>query len=629
MLLGLDLPASVRNGIRASLDRDSPGLFDLHVVGAEALPSLASASQATAGRGFLEPCREQSARATKPPFAQSKPQGGPIDGSNKNGPKTSGEDTASRGGDGLTGRKNTIDLGQGPAVARSRANLVQTALSAGGNVSLEVIPGPGLWARGRFLRDLEALLGGLDDGDCDGIGTGVCTRNRVGPTVLVIDGHGQNRSGGGSELSHGTKFAGQRDCIGNGSDADCLQRQGPEWMLPAASLAARRLKLLMEEAAQRLHDLSTIHSEAPWPFKAISSPSGASLSSGTPKGAYGRRPEFNGADSPRGSEISPVGDSQNGQHDVSVSAKPPGIDLLLAACHIILHPDRRYYVGEGHACRQVVGTPIQSEVTDATAHPAPFPTVEHVEDESAAFLVYASRLAATCRKELAERPSPRTLAEVLRRTDVESIPLETAVALRYLRDHPNWPATSARSDFVGCPVSEAFIGWIAAAVAAGTELALEGGGGKLKAGEDSCPQPFSDATRSTTMRSDNDGIDASAGNLIRGSSNVETDESDLPRLVKDAQAERQREQMILEELEKFLIDESISVLDDDSPWSVPSALTDRGGETQAGRQCRASEVLHGVLNTVLRPFKVSPELGRERRVAITMLCLHHVSRSKP
>lgn len=624
LLLGLDLPASVRNGIRARLDRDTPGFFGHHITGAEALPSMAPAAQATAGQGFLGPCRDQSTRASKPSSVVRKNHGGPIGGSTELGPTTPGAYAASRGssntGDNLSGSNSSNGLGQAPAAATSRADVVQT-LSAGKNVSLEVVPGPGLWTRGRFLRDLEALLGGLDDGAYGGDGNGNYSQKRVGPTVFLIDGHGQNRSGGGSELSHGTNFAGTttrgEKRIARGTKPDCLLRQGPESALHSASLAAMRLKALMEEAAQRLHDLSKVRSEAPWPFKAITSASGPSTSRGTPRGAHERREEVDETEYPRESRVSHGIDVANYQDHVSVSARAAGRDLLLAACHIMVHPERRYYVGEGQPHREW-GPQNRGEATDAAAHSVRFPVVEDVDDERAAVVVYASRLAATCRKELAERQSPKSVAAVLRRVDLEAIPLETAVALRYLSGRPAWPATSPRSDFVGCAVSEAFVGWIVAAVAAATELALEGGGGASVADAGLRQEPLGGVPRGTTRRNDGVGLPPSCGSVVVGSSNVEEAASRFTRGLTGAQAERQQERARLGELEKSLIDEIVTVLDDDSPWSVLSGTTDGDREMQGRRQCRASDVFNAVLTTSLRPFKVSPEPALERSVAITV-----------
>ncbi|CAM9831136.1 unnamed protein product [Scytosiphon promiscuus] len=599
LLVGLDLPASIRNGIRTSLDRDAPGLFGHHIVGAGALPSLAA--QATASRGFLGPCREQRARATKPPWVQSKPRVHPTNGSNKLDSDTSGDNTVldrSRStSDKGVGSKDRAVLGQDPAVAKSRANVVQSVLSAGRNVSLEVVPGPGLWARGRFLRDLEALLEGLDDGDCESNGSG--------PTVVLIDGHGQNRSGGGSEVSHGTNFAKQtahlKEYIAGGVGADRSQVQRLERTLPPASLAARRLKCLMEEAAQCLHDLSSINGEAPWPFKAITLESGACVLHGTPKGAHQRQQRLHGAESPRESGTSRRSDIQTNRKNLPVSTTYRGIDLLLAACHILLHPDRRYYVGEGQAWREEEGPLIRANAAEAAVRHVSSASNEDANDEKTAYLAYASRLAATGRKEVAETCSPGRLAEVLRRTDVESMPLEAAVALRHLSNHQDWPTTSARSDFIGCPVSGAFIAWIIAAVAAGTQLALEGGGEILRGDERLPHHPSGDTAEDAALRSKSSEMPASA---VSVPSNTEKDGRDIPQSLMDALAERQQEQVLLKGLEKSLIDETVTVLDDDSSQFVPSTTAERDGRVQVRYQCKASEVLNEVMKIALRPFKV-------------------------
>ncbi|CAM9153732.1 unnamed protein product, partial [Hapterophycus canaliculatus] len=614
LLLGLDLPASVRNGIRASLDRDAPGLFDHHVTGVEALPSLALSAQATTGRGFLGRCREGSATEAKPPSVDSISQVGTTGGSIFVGSRTAGGYNALRrsgsAGAGFAGGKKRTGLGHDPVVSRSRADLVQTALSAGKNVSLEVVPGPGLWERGRFLRDIEALLGGLDDGNYDGNGSNNCRGKGVGPTVLVIDGHGHNRSGGGSELSHGTKFAGKTNCqeepIANGSKADYWRRQEPERALYSASLAARRSKCLMEEAAQRLHDLSTMQGEAPWPFKAISSASGAFPAPGRLREARERREGFDKAGHSRGSGTSLGSDIESDQHRVSVLDNAAGIDMLLAACYIIVYPDRRYYVGEGQARGEEVGPPIQGEATDAAANHTPSPVVEDVEDESAAFLAYVSHLAAKCRIELAGSQSPVRVADVLKKVDVTSMPLDTAVALRYLSDHPDWPTIPPRSDFVGCSISEAFIGWVYAVVAASTELALEGGGGMLRADAGVRQQSLADVPRSAIPWSERVGISKLWRRAMVESSNMEKNENCFQWFMTDAQTERQREQANMKELEKSLINETVTVLDDDSPWPLPSTLADRGEDEEMRDrwQCRASEVLNAVMKTALRPFKV-------------------------
>ncbi|CAM9445389.1 unnamed protein product, partial [Ectocarpus sp. 8 AP-2014] len=610
LLLGLDLPASVRDEVRAGLERDAPDLFGQHVVGVDALPSLASAAQAAGGQGcFLEPCREQTAGAVSPPPSTQPTRETVVTGNTgQRGSPNHGE----RLGGVATARG---DFEQG-VVARTRANLVQAALSAGKNVSLEVVPGPGLWARGRFLRDLEALLGGLDACGC-GVDDSDTDTKQSGPTVLLVEGHSRNRAGGGMDVSHGTKFVDTLALRGEGAaknwEADCSYDQGPEGTLPPALLTARRLKALMEEATQCLHDLSTEYGRTPSPFKAIQDDSYASKSSKAPRETHQRRQGTIRAEGSTDPERPTAGSFQMGkQCNASLAATGSrGMALLLAACHMLLHPGRRYDLGEFRTER---GRDVDlTEGMTMQKSPGKAPPTSSEEVEHGAFeMVHASDLARSCREELANQGSARGVAALLRRADLYSMPLETAVALQRLVQHSDWPVASPRSDFAGCSASGAFVGWVVAAVAVTTELVLGGGGVALGAGSGSARNPSGDVRKAVASGAGVEGRDwcggaGGAGSTAEGSGG----DALLSTSMRNVQEERTREQRLLLGMETSLIDENVVVLDDDSPWLPPPEGPEGHGDVRNRRQCRASEVFNALLDTVLRPFNVFEVVDHE------------------
>lgn len=629
LLLGLDLPASVRDGIRAGLDRGAPGLFGGHVVGADALPSLASAAQtAAAGRTFFARCPELGTRATAPPPSSDGEawltSGGAKEGAPVPAPATAAPERGEQGRDEPSNPEQVTEgaseqQGKPNAAAKTRAELVQAALSEGKNVSVEVVPGPGLWARGRFLRDLEALLGGLDDCGCGGeepddTSTGGRGRKRSGPTVLLVDGHNRNRSGGGTDLTYGTKLTGKaaprRECAENPSKPESARSASHEtlWALPAASLAARRAKALMEEAAQCLHDLSTTYGKTLSPFKALQAAKYASLTPSASLREEDEEPDepatrLEKAEAPTMAKPSPARGTARCEPNPSLAAEgSPGMELLLAACHMILHPDGRYDVGE---CQEV-GSMRTAAVRRNDSETCAAELNSDAEAENAAKLVVnTSRLAGACRKELAEKSSARDVAEVLRGAALEAIPLETAVALRRLVRHPDWPTASPRPDLAECCASEAFTGWIYAAVAGATELALEAGGGALEV----CFSGREGGDRNETRMSgwiEDRGL---CGDAPETRSAMKCEGKDALLSLKVARAERWREQEVLREMEAALVDENVTVLDDDSPWLAleppEKSSNDVSRVVQDRRQCRTSEVLNALVETALRSFNVS------------------------
>ncbi|CAM9445830.1 unnamed protein product, partial [Ectocarpus sp. 13 AM-2016] len=611
LLLGLDLPASVRDEVRVGLERDAPGLFGQHVVGVDALPSLASAAQAAGGQGcFLEPRQEQTAGAvTPPPSTQPTWETIVTGNTGQRGSPNHGERLG-----GVATARGEFEQG---VVARTRGNVVQAALSAGKNVSLEVAPGPGLWARGRFLRDLEALIGGLhacgcgvDHGDTD-------TKQTSGPTVLLVEGHSRNRAGGGIDVSHGTKFVGtralRREDAANNWKADCSYDQVPEGTLPPELLAAWRLKALMEEAAQCLHDLSTEYGRTPSPFKAIRDDRYAFTSSEAPREAHQRREGTIRAEGSTDPERPTAGSFQMGkQCNPSLAATGSrGMTLLLAACHVLLHPGRRYDLGEFRVGRGRDVDLTKGMTMQKSPGKAP-PTSSEEVGHGAFEMVHASDLARSCREELANQGSARGVAALLRRADLDSMPLETAVALQRLVRHSDWPVASPRSDFAGCSASGAFVGWVAAAVAVTTELVLGGGGVALGAVSGLARNPSGDEQKAVASGTCVEGRGWCAGAGGAGST-AEGSGGDalLSTSMRNVQEERTREQRLLLGTETSLIDENISVLDDDSPWLPLPEGPEGHGDVRNRRQCRASEVFDALLDTVLRPFNVFEVVDHE------------------
>ncbi|CAB1096739.1 unnamed protein product [Ectocarpus sp. CCAP 1310/34] len=606
LLLGLDLPASVRDEVRARLEHDAPDLFGQHVVGVDALPSLASAAQAAGGQGcFLEPCQEQTAGAVTPPPSTQPTRGTVVTGN-------TGQRGSPNHGERLGGVATARGDFEQDVVARTRANLVQAALSAGKNVSLEVVPGPGLWARGRFLRDLEALLGGLDACGCGVDHSDTDTKQTSAPTVLLVEGHSRNRAGGGIDVSHGTKFVDTVALRGEGTaknwKADCSYDQGPEGTLPPASLTARRLKALMEEAGQCLHDLSTEYGRTPSPFKAIQDDSYASTSSEAPREAHQQRQGTIRAEGSTDPELPTAGSFQMGkQCNTSLAATGSrGTALLLAACHMLLHPGRRYDLGEFRA-----GSGREVDLTEGVTMqkiPRKAPPTSSEEIEHGFDMVHASDLARSCREELANQGSARGVAALIRRVQLDSMPLETAVALQRVVQHSDWPVVSPLSDFAGCSASGAFVGWVVAAVAVTTELVLGGGGVALGAGSGSARNPSGDEWKAVASGTGVVGRGwcggaGGAGSTAEGSGG----DALLSTSMRNVHEERTREQRLLLGMETSLIDENVAVLDDDSPWLPPPEGPERHGDVRNRRQCRASEVFDELLDTVLRPFKARGE----------------------
>ncbi|CAN0512508.1 unnamed protein product, partial [Ectocarpus sp. 12 AP-2014] len=603
--------ASVRDEVRVGLERDAPGLFGQHVVGVDALPSLASAAQAAGGQGcFLEPCQEQTAGAVTPPPSTQPTRETVVTGN-------TGQRGSTNHGERLGGVATARgDFEQG-VVARTRANVVQAALSAGKNVSLEVVPGPGLWARGRFLRDLEALIGGLDACGCGVDHSDTDTKQTSGPTVLLVEGHSRNRAGGGIDVSLGTKFVDTRAFRGEGAannwKADCSYDQVPEGTLPPALLTARRLKALMEEAAQCLHDLSTEYGRTPSPFKAIRDDSCASTSSEAPREAHQRRQGTIRAESSTDPERPTAGSFQMGkQCNPSLAATGSrGMTLLLAACHMLLHPGRRYDLGEFR-----VGRGRDVDLTEGMAmqkSPGKAPPTSSEEVGHGAFeMVHTSDLARSCREELANQGSARGVAALLRRADLDSMPLETAVALQRLVRHSDWPVASPRSDFAGCSASGAFVGWVVVAVAITTELVLGGGGVALGAVSGLARNPSGDEQKAVASGTGVEGRGWCAGVGGAGST-AEGSGGDalLSTSMRNAQEERTREQRLLLGTETSLIDENVSVLDDDSPWLPLPEGPEGHRDVRNRRQCRASEVFDALLGTILRPFNVFEVVDHE------------------
>ncbi|CAM9094247.1 unnamed protein product [Laminaria digitata] len=596
VLLGLDLPEAVRDSIRANLDRDAPSIFGLHITGDNTLPSLAAAARSR-DRGFLDPCRQSAPKLS--PRAQG---GTPTHGRGQEH-LPSGSEMLGDGG-GYHGKHPPGDCermhGQ-TKMESTRTGRLQAALSAGKSASLEVVPGPGLWARGRFLRDLEALLRGLDDCGCRE--KSVDASRRGGFTVVLMEGHNRNRSGGGADVKYGTKYATTVTNISRANDwkAESPARHGLDGLeqgLPSpAMLVARRTKALLEQAAQCLHDLSTTHGDTPTPF--------AAKAASTTRTGDERLRRFDGA------EPSHVLDSSDGGADAeselidSLQSKSssPGLELLLAACHMITHPDRQYDLRDrrvGH--KRASNTPEKSSKPSTEE----WTGFDNVIEENAALTV-ASCLAAKCRQTLAEMRSARDVANFLREVDITSVPFDTAVSLRLLLRHPAWPAASPRSSAGGCFSSEAFCGWVVAAVVAATEIAITGGGSSQGSNSDSSQKHRGGKDRTVTKpgKAEQDpqggGVSMGLSLKTRGKGSRE-----FPTL-EDVRHERELERELLQGLETSMVDEIITIVDED----LPQLLRKRGGESgitaEGGprrRQCRAAEAFNALMETVLIPFQV-------------------------
>ena len=610
VLLGLDLPAAVRDEIRADLDRETPSIFGLHIAGVDTLPSLAAAV-GTRARGFLDPCRQSVPDLPLIPQGATQIHGGeqellpPASEIPGNGACNHGEhpDGDYERLDGQTKIENT------------RTGRLQAALSAGRSASLEVVPGPGLWARGRFLRDLEALLRGLDDdGCCESFGDG---SKRKGFTVVLMEGHRRNRSGGGADIKYGTKYA----TASNSSDADEWKtevpaRHGLEQGPPSTRVTARRTKVLLEQAAQCLQDLSTTHGDTPSPFITTDATknNASPLAISTPVGDERRR----GFDCAEPSQVldSPNGDAGDEKEQINTlraKSSSPGLQLLLAACHIITHPDRPYDLREcrvGHkrarTSRENTGKPSTQEGSRLNN------TIE-----ANAALTVASSLAGQCRQKLDELRSARDVAKFLGGVDLTSVPFDTAVSLRLLLRHPAWPTASPRLSAGRCSVSEAFCGWVDAAVVAATEIALTGGGSSQCSDSDSNQKHTGGMDRKVTRpghtgtgrHSKGDGGLMEADLTTRGGGTRK-----LPNL-EDVHHERKREREVLQKLETSMVDEIITVIDDDLPqmWRRQGTESWTGGPRR--RQCRKAGAFHELMETVLRPFQVSGVVRRRDTIA--------------
>lgn len=599
VLLGLNLPAAVRDEIRADLDREAPSIFGLHITGVDTLPSLAAAVR-TRDRGFLDPCRQGA------PTLPLRPQGAtPIHGREQehlpSGSEIPGEGGRSHyehpGGDygrvhGQTKMENT------------RTGRLQAALSAGRSASLEVVPGPGLWARGRFLRDLEALLRGLDDcGDCSE--SSVDGSRRGGFTVVLMEGHDRNRSGGGANIKYGTKYATTSNVSGADDwKAESPARHGLGDGSPLAMVTARRTKVLLEQAAQCLHDLSTTHGDTPSPLMATAAANNNSspLGTTTPTGDEQRR----GLDCAGPAHV--VGsldgaESGEKQQVDSLKAKcsSPGLDLLLAACHMITHPDRQYDLRE---CRKGHKRGRNSPENTTKLLTQEWPRFDDAAEENAALTV-ASCLARQCRHKLAELRSAREVASFLRQVDLTSVPFGTAVSIRLLLRHPAWPTASARLSAGGCFASEAFCGWIVAAVTAATEIALTGGGSSQPSDSDLSRKHIGGMDKTVTKPGHTGQAPGGGRGLMKvGSTTRAGGSRELPSL-EDIHHEREREREVLQELETSMVDEIITIVDDD----LTQLLRRQGADIWTGgrrrRQCRSVEAFNALMETVLRPFQVS------------------------
>ncbi|CAM9381899.1 unnamed protein product, partial [Discosporangium mesarthrocarpum] len=189
LLLSLDLPAAVRQSIRARLDADAPGLF-CHLFGVDATVCMNSESLGLGGEGVQAPA--WATNASSATAAGLMHTGG-------------GKETVSKAtlGVSLTVQQTqpwrscdtTLKRGQ-----PSQARALRDAISGGKNLSIEVDPGLCLWRRGRFLRDLEVLLEGADGGHA----TDGAAPEYLRPSVVLLEGDHGNRSGGGAEVEVGS-----------------------------------------------------------------------------------------------------------------------------------------------------------------------------------------------------------------------------------------------------------------------------------------------------------------------------------------------------------------------------------------------------------------------------------------
>lgn len=597
VLLGLNLPAAVRDEIRADLDREAPSIFGLHISGVDTLPSLVAAVR-TRDRGFLDPCRQGA------PTLSLRPQGTtPVHGREQeylpSGSEIPGE--GERNPDKHPGGDFERVHGQ-TKMENTRAGRLQAALSAGRSASLEVVPGPGLWARGRFLRDLEALLRGLDD--CGGCSeSSVDGSRRGGFTVVLMEGHDQNRSGGGADIKYGTKYATTSNISGADDwKTESPARHGLEDGPPLAMVTARKTKVLLEQAAQCLHDLSTTHGDTPSPFMAspATNSNSSPLATTTATGDEQRRGlDCAGPAHVLGSLDGAESGEKQQLDSLKTKCSSPGLDLLLAACHMITHPDRQYDLRE---CRHKRAR--NSPENTPKPPTQEWPRFDDVAEENAALTV-ASCLAGQCRHKLAELRLAREVASFLRQVDLTSVPFGTAVSLRLLLGHPAWPTASPRLSAGGCFASEAFCGWIVSAVTAATEIALTGGGSSQPSDFD-LSQNHTGGMDTTVTKPGHTGQDPGGGRCLMevGSTTRAGGSRKLPSL-EDIHHEREREREVLQELETSMVDEIITIVDDD----LTQLLRRQGTKIWTGglrrRQCRSVEAFNALMETVLRPFQVS------------------------
>lgn len=578
VLLGLDLPAAVRAGIRSRLHNDVPELFDLHLTGEDALPSVVAAAR-RCGRGFLGPSLEPGSSSL------SSQHGGPTTGVRGTAMMEAcvhQVDMDSVGCDHVFGKKPSDGqrrIGR-YETKHSRTNRVQTSLSAGKNVSLDVLPGPGLWARGRFLRDLEALLQGLDE--CGGCVDSTTDKAAVGPAVILVHGHTGNRSGGGADIWHGTKDS----VIDKSMHANDYKIEG----IPTVAMAAarsRRTKYLLEAAAQCLHDLRVTHGERRNPFVDPS----AEYPSPTPISAIPnkQREKADNIIVPR--------------DDPSPQYQTPGLNVLLAACQMLLHPFCRYPLTKDERADNtwVSSRPEPSHLAVATEE---FPP-GHTRERS-----YISNLAAACRGRLAEAQSAKKMGDILQQIDPTSVPFETAVALRELVRQPDWPSISPRPSFAGSCALEAFAGWIVTAVDAVMMSSLSEGG--VDEGyQGTHGESFGTSAWKSSRLNDFSGKHV-ATNATRWR---EYDAFEDPTLSHGGyESPRIRERELIHKMQRLIVHENISVFDGDNPWFPGPYEGEERVVANKIRHCHPVEAFDIILDMILRPFQASREGFRLYRV---------------
>lgn len=554
VLLGLDLPAAVRENIRASLDHNTPGMFGEHMSGVRALPSVVEAISHRR-RGFLASSGESTGRLPSLSQGNANVDVDAID------PLVMHE-IRQFGGDGdeyfpvldqeRTRQENT------------RACRVQAALFAGKNVSLDVVSGPGLWARGRFLRDLEAALGGIDG--CGGHGRGESDERHLGPTVVLVRGHQKNRSGGGAVLGYGSRGAAANETpyvhgFGMGALATVLKE---EKAAPGvAAVATHRAKSHLEVAAQCLHDLSIAHSRQPNPVALKPFTVDLFASPPLPVRTANRSGVLADVDH---RTCSPHGSDNGAETTARWLESDEGLVILLAACQMLLRPFWRYGLEYDDVTSTLDPTSQQGSLTRFPI----FATANDPHDRRSIIAYLAGR----CSTKLAELQTAGELAALLRTVDLTSIPFNTAMDLRELVREKSWPSASPRTLFTGSFTLEVFSGWIVAAVSAATYLSLEGGGsdGKNKAYHNN-----PEATRFLEA--------------------MRLSEGEPARL-------RARETELLDKMEGLLVDEEITVMDDDSPW-MPKGEQREGDIASSRHYCQSSEAFDTLMNVIVRPFKVN------------------------